>query len=134
MRKTAPAWQHSNDYEINTEIAEPTLFILQQCDSEGIKLLGGMHISKKDVSLIIVVNEILVLIFIILAYNMILYMAIDFSNVYDSQTVEARDFTCLIQQLPLNFRQYHTTLDMKAALWNEIQESITIAKKLGLVS
>jgi hypothetical protein len=56
-----------------------------------------MEFSKKSISYIIVANEIMVLIVIIIAYNTILYMQNDFSECYDLQTVEARDFTIVIK-------------------------------------
>ena len=48
-------------------------------------------------ALIIVGVDILSLIFIIVSYNLISFMQYDFSEKYDSQTLEARDFSIIIE-------------------------------------
>jgi hypothetical protein len=44
----------------------------------------------------------------------------DFAKKYDIQTVEARDFTIIINQLPSGFQHYNNEIDIKFALWNEL--------------
>ena len=58
----------------------------------------------------------------------------DFSSQYDSQTVEARDFTVVINQIPESFRQNKNEFALKFRLWNEIQDGIALAKKMGMCS
>jgi hypothetical protein len=41
----------------------------------------------------------------------------DFADKYDLQTVEARDFTVVINKLPATFRQYNNEGALKFSIW-----------------
>lgn len=51
---------------------------------------------------------------------MLYHMQKDFADKYDIQTVEARDFTVVINQLPQGFHHYNSEIEVKFALWNEL--------------
>lgn len=57
----------------------------------------------------------------------------DFAQKFDDQTVESRDFTIAIQDLPITYKQYHDIVLMKFAIWDEIQEGIKLAKSQGIL-
>ena len=50
---------------------------------------------------------------LIIAKNSITYMQKDFSNQYNSQTVEARDFTLEIINIPKRFKIYKDEFSVK---------------------
>ena len=61
-----------------------------------------------------------ILTYIVMYYNLLSYMQRDFADKYDTQTVEARDFTIVIHQLPMGFQDYSNEIDIKFALWNDL--------------
>lgn len=77
-------------------------------------------------------SDIIILLVLILGYNMIYYMQKDFANQYDQNTIEAKDFTLMINKLPKSFSQYKDELSIKFAIWKQIQEKIEKCKKQGL--
>jgi hypothetical protein len=79
-----------------------------------------MTFDKQTIALIVVLNEIIVLIFTIFAYNMFIYMQKDFCNTFDSQTVETRDFTLMIKNIPKHYFKCNGEIDVKFMVWNEI--------------
>lgn len=78
------------------------MFILSYCESKDIKILNNenLRISKRIAAYIIVSIDFIVLLVTIFGTNLILYMMKDFVNKYDIQTVEARDFTVVVNKLP----------------------------------
>jgi len=52
--------------------------------------------------------------------NVIAYMQKDYIEEYDKTTVEVRDFTLVINELPESFKQYKDELSLKFALWAQI--------------
>ena len=58
----------------------------------------------------------------------------DFADKYDLQTVEARDFTVVINKLPATFRQYNNEGALKFSIWQELQDAIKLAKNLRICS
>lgn len=48
---------------------------------------------------------------------MIYYMQKDYALQYDQDTIEARDFTVVIDKLPASFEQYKDELSLKFAIW-----------------
>ena len=78
------------------------------------------------------VSDIVILSALILGYNMIYYMQKDYSEQYDTQVIEARDFTLVIDKLPESFNQYTDELSLKFAIWNMIQKKIALCKEQKL--
>ena len=44
----------------------------------------------------------------------------DFRDIYDSQTVESRDFAIVINKIPESMRIHQNEIDLKFHLWNEL--------------
>ena len=107
-------------------------FFVTQCDSNSIKFLRdeATEFSKEQIALVIIGTDMVVTVILIIGYNLMMAMQKDFVKSYDEQTVEARDFTIEIKQLPRDFRRYKTEIDMKFAIWNEMQEAIRVANQL----
>ena len=72
--------------------------MLTYCDSQNIYMFGSeeMTISKSSVAVVIVLFEILGVLVFLFSYQLIFFMQKDFADSFDSQTVEARDFTVVI--------------------------------------
>ena len=56
----------------------------------------------------------------------------DFASKYDLQTVEARDFTVVINKLPDGYKEYTNENTLKFGVWMELQDSIKLAKQLRI--
>jgi len=71
-----PAEEYSND----ENVPEPVFFFITQCESAFINFLGDDQtaVPKQIVALIIVGTEIAVIIVLIIAYNLIIHMQLDF--------------------------------------------------------
>ena len=93
-----------------------------------------MSISKYNVAIVIITFDILGVLVFLFSYYLIFFMQKDFADSFDSQTVEARDFTVVIDQLPTNFKHYQNEYNMKFAIWHDIQEGLQLAKKMGMCS
>jgi len=57
---------------------------------------------------------------LILGYNMIYYMQKDYVYQYEQDSIEARDFTLVIDNLPNSFTKYKDELSLKYAIWRMI--------------
>lgn len=113
----------------------PNLFVISNCDQQEMHfLLTDISLKKQQIGLMVVIWDMILVAFLILHYNLLIYMQEDFATKYDMQTVEARDFTVVINQLPVGFHQYRSEIDMKFALWWELQEAIQMCKRYQLVS
>ena len=109
------------------------MHIIAYCDSQYANFITeNTKMSKRNASFLIVFSDVATIIIFIFAQGIIFYMQKDFSKQYDSQTVEARDFTVVINQIPESFRQNKNEFSMKFSLWNEIQDGISLAKKMGM--
>ena len=57
---------------------------------------------------------------LVIGFNWIHYMQKDYIEEFDKTTVESRDFTLMIEQLPESFSQYQDELSLKFAIWDMI--------------
>jgi hypothetical protein len=119
---------------LNSEKPGPEFFFLSYCESKDVELFGNesWSISKRTASYIIVSFDMMIVFIVIVGQNLILYMQKDFADKYDSQTVEARDFTVVIKKLPETFRQCANESALKFSLWQELQDAIKLAKALRI--
>ena len=70
---------------------------ISDCGAQYVKY-GGYEsdLSKKDAALMVVIFDIISITIAIFAQSLIFYMQKDFTEQYDKQTVESRDFTVVI--------------------------------------
>lgn len=73
-----------------------------QCESQYLPLnkYFDYKISKLSLATIVTVFDVFSIVCLIMAKNLMKYMQKDFSDIYDTQTVEARDFTVEIINFP----------------------------------
>ena len=64
-------------------MAEPVLFTITNCDSEDIEIYG-LKVVKSNVALILVIFEIITVSVLMISYNLIKYLQVEFSKVYDA--------------------------------------------------
>lgn len=88
----------------------------------------NIELTTEQLALSLTVSDIIILSALILGYNMIYYMQKDYSEQYDNQVIEARDFTLVIDQLPDSFAQHKDELSLKFAIWQMIQQKISLCK------
>ena len=127
----------------NPALPEPMLYLVAHCDdsaftirvlsdfmpssikSAGKRMLGELatseiSLTKNQLSLALVVSDILLMTALMIGLNVIAYMQKDYIAEYDKTTVEVRDFTLVINKLPESFKQYKDGLSLKFALWAQI--------------
>jgi len=127
----------------NPALPEPMLYLVAHCDdsaftirflsdfmpgsvkSAGKRMLGELatgeiSLTKSQLSLALVVSDILLMTALMIGLNVIAYMQKDYIAEYDKTTVEVRDFTLVINKLPESFKQYKDELSLKFALWSQI--------------
>ena len=92
-----------------------------------------MKISPLTISYILIGTDIIVNVIIIFAIMLITKMQIQFSLIFDSKTVEARDFTVMITSLPLRYSKIKSDHSLKFTLWCEIQHALQMAKVSKLI-
>jgi hypothetical protein len=111
------------------------MFLIAECAADFVKF-GGKEtdFSKNDAALMVAIFDIVTITVAIFANSIIFYMQKDFTNQYDQQTVESRDFTVVINQIPENFRVCKNEFYLKFSLWSEIQDGIRLSKKMGMAS
>ncbi len=81
------------------------MYAVAQSDNQDLKVNGfDITLSKNNLNLFLILSDIILITIIIIGFNIISYMQRDFSQEYDSNVVEARDFTIVIDQLPQTFR------------------------------
>jgi len=104
-----------------------------ECGNESVKLFGKTELSKKTLALIIVIFDLISLTSLIIMYAIVTYFQKDFSHSYDLNTVESRDFTSLIKDLPDSFKQYPNKITLRQAIWQSMQKGMDLAEELGLI-
>ena len=114
----------------NATVPEPILYIVAQCDNSALEVKSlNSKFEKESMSHLAVITDILILIVMITFYNVIRYNQKDYCKHFDDVTIEAKDFTLQIHQLPLTFAQYKDELSIKYAIWNQIQQKINFYKE-----
>ena len=73
------------------------MFMIAECAADYVTFGGEeKDFSKKDAALMVAFFDIFTITIAIFANSIIFYMQVDFTNQYDKQTVESRDFTVVI--------------------------------------
>ena len=100
---------------VNKRNSEPHFFIITECGSESVKLFGKTEINKKTLAIIIVIFDLISLTSLIVMYSIVSYFSKDFSDGYDLDTVESRDFTVLIKDFSdhTEVPDYNNKLEIK---------------------
>ena len=109
----------SADYQFNASVPEPLLYFIGQCEDSNFKIKWtDLELTKTDLGTILVLSDILILSVLIFGLNTIYYMQKDFVKQFDKTSVEARDFTLVVENLPESFKQYKDELSLKYAIWS----------------
>lgn len=87
-----------------------------------------ISLTKAELSMVLVLSDVLLIIVLIVGFNMISYMQKDYIYEFSKTTVGVRDFTLVISKLPESFKQYKDELSLKFALWSQIQQKIQECK------
>lgn len=74
-------------------------------------------------------SDVIIIFVLILGFNLIYYMQKDYVQQFDEDSVEARDFTIVIDSLPSSFHKYKDELSLKFAIWKQIQTKFTVCKQ-----
>ena len=64
------------------------------------------------------------MIFVLCFINILQHLQRDFSNLFDENTIEVRDFAIKIDKLPAPYKDCTDEIDVKFKLWKQIQEMI----------
>ena len=105
----------------NPAIPEPMLYLVAHCDDSAFTIRDTeISLTKNQLSIALVVSDILLMTALMIGLNVIAYMQKDYIAEYDKTTVEVRDFTLVINKLPESFKQYKDELSLKFALWAQI--------------
>ena len=105
----------------NPAIPEPMLYLVAHCDDSAFTIRDTeISLTKSQLSIALVVSDILLMTALMIGLNVIAYMQKDYIAEYDKTTVEVRDFTLVINKLPESFMQYKDELSLKFALWAQI--------------
>jgi hypothetical protein len=108
-------------YQSNAAIPEPMLYLVAHCDDSAFAIRDTeISLTKSQLSIALVVSDILLMSALMIGLNVIAYMQKDYIEEYDKTTVEVRDFTLVINKLPESFKQYKDELSLKFALWAQI--------------
>lgn len=102
-------------------VPEPLLYLVAQCDNQLLKIkYFDVEVTKSELNLFLVLSDIILTTLLIVGFNLISLMQKDLCREYDAQSVEARDFTLVIDKLPASFKQYNDELSLKHAIWQQI--------------
>ena len=105
----------------NPALPEPMLYLVAHCDDSAFAIRDTeISLTKSQLSIALVVSDILLMTALMIGLNVIAYMQKDYIAEYDKTTVEVRDFTLVINKLPESFKQYKDGLSLKFALWAQI--------------
>ena len=119
----------------NPAIPEPLLYLVAHCDDSAFVIRDTeISLTKGQLSLALVLSDILLMSALVIGLNVIAFMQKDYIEEFDKATVEVRDFTLVISKLPESFRQYKDELSLKFALWSQIQNKIELCKAQKLCS
>ena len=84
--------------------------------------------DKETISLLLVIIDIISMLFVLCFINILQSLQRDFSNLFDENTIEVRDFAIKIDNLPHSYKNANDEIDVKFKLWKQIQEIIKDAK------
>lgn len=108
-------------YQRNAALPEPMLYLVAHCDDSAFAIRDtSISLTKSQLSMALVVSDILLMTALMIGLNVIAFMQKDYIEEYDKTTVEVRDFTLVINKLPESFKQYKDELSLKFALWAQI--------------
>ena len=108
-------------YQRNAALPEPLLYVVAHCDDSAFAIRDtDISLTKSQLSIALVVSDILLMTALVIGLNVIAFMQKDYIEEFDRTTVEVRDFTLVINKLPESFQQYKDELSLKFALWSQI--------------
>ena len=84
--------------------------------------------DKETISFLLVIIDIISMLFVLCFINILQKLQRDFSNLFDENTIEVRDFAIKIDKLPPSYKDCVDEIDVKFRLWKQIQEIIQDAK------
>lgn len=117
----------------NESVPEPTLFLVAQCDNQRLKLnYFDMELTKSELNLSLVLSDIILMTLLIIGFSVISLMQKELGREYDAHSVEARDFTLVIDSLPVSMQQHGDELSLKHAVWHQMQAIVRDSVAKGL--
>ena len=120
-------------YAYDPSTPEPELYVVGYCSDSAFRVdYFDVELTKDQLCFILLLSDILIVTVFIFGYHTIQYMQKDFQAAFDSNSVEARDFTVVVDRLPASFAQYKDELSLKHAIWTQIQKKIQECKRQEL--
>ena len=81
----------------------------------------------KSMAIFIVITDIISMIVTIISLNCLLVMQENYTTLYDDETVEMKDFTVKTYgMLPKELCRYENEIEIKFAVWDQIQHGISM--------